>query len=149
MVGMRKRSSPRGEDRLQVGLNTSQEPRDELKGYVDSEKDGQCRTVRGIEEKKESDICDEGNDRKKEDTRDFPILSESDRIDLDDILRRSIAKPGKTVSTELAELTEKVKQGDTKTLKTLIAALRLVEGGSVLTFNQIGDKLFLYYPHLS
>ncbi len=130
---MKKRSSPRGEDSLQVVLNTSQKPGDEFRHYAYNEKDEQYRTVSGIEEKRESDVCDEGNDQKKEDTRDFPVLSESDIIDLDAILSRSIVKSGKTVSTELAELKEKIHQGDTKALKTLISALRLVEGSSVFT----------------
>ncbi len=137
MVDMRKRTTPRGEDGLQVGLNKGQKPIDELKDCVDNEMDGQGGTVRGIEEKKESgfcdrsgreekeyDICGGGEDMEKEDTRDFPILSASDRIYLDEILRKSIEKSGKTVSTELAELTENIKKGDINALRTLIAALR-------------------------
>ncbi len=136
---MRKNSNPRGEGRLQAGLNSGQEPRDELKDYADNEKYGQGGTVHGIEEKKESDVCDRygreekeygicdgGDNREKENTRNLPILTESDKIIIDDILRKSIVKPSKPASTELAELTEKIKQGDTKALKTLIAALRWV-----------------------
>ncbi len=161
-MDMRKNSNPRGEGRLEVGLNSGQEPRDELKDYADNEKDGQGGTVHGIEEKNESGVCDRygreekdygicdgGDDREKEDTRNFPIITEKDKIIIDDIVRRSIVKPSKPASTELAELTEKIKQGDIKALKTLIAALRWAYGGVALIFNQIRNKMVFYYPHTS
>ncbi len=138
VVDMRRNGDPRGEEGLQVGLNSGQEPRDELKDYADNEKGGQCGTVHGIEEKKESvvsdrygseeeeedGICVRDGDREKDDTKNLPILMESNQKIIDDILKRSVANPSKPASAELSELTEKIKQGDARALRTLIAALR-------------------------